>query len=496
MDGFQVRELRYFCTKDKGGIIPQKTRMIKRLFLLCLSMFLFQTSAFSAEQIWQKPVEEGIKYHHIKRNGPDGYLHIHLLAIDLANEKISVRPELARGELGTLEETSNIALNSNAIAAVNGSFFVTRKGLNLPIGNLMIDKKLVSRSILNRTTIGFTEDKKIIFGIPNIKAYVINRRNRKGLEVWGINRPRKLNETVIFTNEFGKTTRTNQWGKEICVDKNLRVIKKYNLKGDSEIPEGGLVVSLHGWSRDFFDDVRIGDRFEIKYRFIKGWQNVNHAVTGGPLLIKDGEIVVNESIKEEKFGKYLLHANSRTAIGVGENGELILAVIDKRNAISKGSTYDELAKILKEFGVKHAMGLDGGGTSTMYIAGRVVNYPLNAYERAVSNAIIVQYKDWNMSESFAEGRIFSSSTAKLTDKAFGKIIMEKSILTPASYVHKPEDFGLYGLMDIYQKVLKPVIPKALMEANSSEAYYTPASFLSDDALSVFSHGRSRSGLPK
>ncbi|GAG12962.1 unnamed protein product, partial [marine sediment metagenome] len=219
--------------------------MFKKFVLFLLIALTVCHAAKAAEYIWQKSVEKGINYTHIKRKTAKGTLHIHLLMIDLKNEKINIMPALANGKLCQLEKTSNIALDSEAIAAINGSFFATKDNLNLPIGNLIINKKLLSKSMLNRTAVGFTDDKKIMFGIPKVKGYVINKRNRKSIVIWGINSPRRQDETIIYTEEFGDNTKTNKWGKEIVVDKNDKVIKKGI--GNSKIPKNGFVISLHGW---------------------------------------------------------------------------------------------------------------------------------------------------------------------------------------------------------------------------------------------------------
>lgn len=456
---------------NKATARPGKdiTLNISHYISLIFYFFIFmlialEIKAGAEEFSWQRPVEKGINYTHVKRNTPTGPLHVHVLVIDLKNKNIGIRPELANRKLGYLEKTSSIALKSDAIAAINGSFFITKKDLNLPVGNLIINKKPLSRSILNRSAVGFTDDKNIIFGMPKIKGYAVNLKNRKSITIWGINRPRKNNETVVYTDEFGDTTRTNMWGKEIVVDKNNKVIKKGI--GNSAIPKDGFVISLHGWSRDFYDNVRVGNIIELNYMLINGWQDVTHAITGGPLLIEDGRIVVEKSLAKEKFSGHMLPPNSRTAIGVSSDNKLILAVVDKRNGISRGMTYTELAKIMKDLGATYAMGLDGGGTSTMYLAGHVVNYPLDFSERPVSNALLITYKGWSLSKAFSERKLFSSSTSRLTEDAFKKILMENAELASPSYVQRPEDYGMFGLIDIYNKVIKPVIPKVYLENNN------------------------------
>ncbi|GAG02841.1 unnamed protein product, partial [marine sediment metagenome] len=117
----------------------------------------------------------------------------------------------------------------------------------------------------------------------------------------------------------------------------------------------------------------------------------------------------------------------------------------------------------------------------------------NYAERPVSNAIIITYKDWSLAKAFSERKLFSSSKAKLTKNAFRKIVIENSELTPVTYVQKPEDYGLYGINQIYKKVIEPIIPEALIRNKKT---YKLASFFKTDALFVFSQGRSRSALPK
>ncbi len=52
-------------------------------------------------------------------------------------------------------------------------------------------------------------------------------------------------------------------------------------------------------------------------------------------------------------------------------------------------TLEELASFLKELGLKEALNLDGGGSSTLVLRGRVFNDPSVAEERAVATALVV-----------------------------------------------------------------------------------------------------------
>ena len=49
----------------------------------------------------------------------------------------------------------------------------------------------------------------------------------------------------------------------------------------------------------------------------------------------------------------------------------------------------ELAQFLQAEGVVSALNLDGGGSSTMVVRGKVVNRPSDGKERAIANAVMI-----------------------------------------------------------------------------------------------------------
>ena len=64
-----------------------------------------------------------------------------------------------------------------------------------------------------------------------------------------------------------------------------------------------------------------------------------------------------------------------------------MVTIDGREENSVGAGLFELAKIMKNFECEYAMNLDGGGSSTMQINGKIVNNPSIKGGIAVSNAL-------------------------------------------------------------------------------------------------------------
>ena len=65
-------------------------------------------------------------------------------------------------------------------------------------------------------------------------------------------------------------------------------------------------------------------------------------------------------------------------------------VVDGRQSASVGMSLGELANFFQRLGVDSAMNLDGGGSSSMVVRGRVVNHPSDGFERSVTNALLVK----------------------------------------------------------------------------------------------------------
>ena len=111
----------------------------------------------------------------------------------------------------------------------------------------------------------------------------------------------------------------------------------------------------------------------------------------GPTLVENGEIAVG---KNEEVGQAMA-SNPRTAIGIIDENHYIIAVSDGRTSESKGLSLYQMAEVMKSYGIKTAYNLDGGGSSTLYFNGQVINKPTTGgnriSERAVSDIVYIGY---------------------------------------------------------------------------------------------------------
>jgi len=110
----------------------------------------------------------------------------------------------------------------------------------------------------------------------------------------------------------------------------------------------------------------------------------------GPGLVDDGELIVGATDEVDQA----MASNPRTAIGQVGEGHYVLVVSDGRTSESEGLTLAQLAQFMRdELGVTCAYNLDGGGSSTLWYEGEVVNNPTTSgnsvKERKVSDIVYV-----------------------------------------------------------------------------------------------------------
>jgi exopolysaccharide biosynthesis protein len=148
------------------------------------------------------------------------------------------------------------------------------------------------------------------------------------------------------------------------------------------------VVSASGVKAEALKHLRLGEKVELDYSVEKPWNLIKHAVCGGPRLVSDGKTDING--KEEKFSNSIVYGrHPRTAVAITFNGDLLFVVVDGRSKRSVGMKLEELASYLRKLGARHAINLDGGGSSSMIINGKTVNKPSDGGERRISNGILV-----------------------------------------------------------------------------------------------------------
>ena len=103
----------------------------------------------------------------------------------------------------------------------------------------------------------------------------------------------------------------------------------------------------------------------------------------GPGLLIDGEITVREGDEVERAQV----TNPRTSIGQIAPLHYVFVVSDGRTEESVGLSLLELAQLMQDLGCTTAYNLDGGGSSTIWFNGRVLNKPTTFGEKITERSI-------------------------------------------------------------------------------------------------------------
>ena len=327
-------------------------------------------------------IDSGVKHIKLTKYYQGKPVKINLIEVDLKLAKdLKLMPALSSTTLQSKRTITTIAKNSNAIVALNGTFFKPQTGV--PLGTLMINGKMYTGPIYDRVALGiFGNDSVNKFDIARVQLNASISSGRETIKVDNINQPRILSSYIlIYSSDWGKLAPPSpKYGMQIAVENN----KVTNIStAQLEIPKNGYVIV--GPAQEL-NKIDINKNVELNIKTSPEWKNVEHIISGGPYLVKEGEIFVD--MTEQKLGA-IGGRNPRSAIGYTADENLIMVAVDGRENSSIGMTLMELAGFMKSIGCINAMNLDGGGSTVMYVNGRVVNNPQQQGGIPVSNAIVL-----------------------------------------------------------------------------------------------------------
>ncbi len=337
-------------------------------------------------------VQDGVKHVRLTKYYNGRPVRINVVETNLKVAKnLEVVPALSTDtKLQSKRTISTIAKNNGAIAAINGTYFKPQSGI--PLGTLMIDGKIFTGPVYDRVALGIFDDG---FDIARVQLNATVSGSGTKIKIDNINQPRMLSTYVlVYTPEWGKTSPyAPKYGM------SLRVADGKITKASAnplDIPENGFVISgpkkiLHPLLKD--KDAKL----DIKT--MPEWKNVKHIVSGGPYLVKNGEVFVD--MTAQKLGA-IGGRNPRTAIGYTAENNLIFVAVDGREGSSIGMTLMELANFMESIGCVGAINLDGGGSTVMYVKGHIVNNPHAKGGIPLSNAVLLTPKDDSIASTTEE----------------------------------------------------------------------------------------------
>ena len=210
----------------------------------------------------------------------------------------------------------------------------------------------------------------------------------------GLNEARKEDAAVLYTPAMGASTHT-AGGRELVLERDgdtpwLPVCASRTITAKvREVREGGdvpldartLVLSLGAKLAPTLPAGQSGAVLRLSFESEPDLAGVETAVGGGPILLSHGEIA--------DFGKGPQPRHPRTALGWNDTHYFLVVVDGRQKGLSAGMTFPELADLARRLGCTEAINLDGGGSSTLWLGGKVMNSPSGGRERPVANALVL-----------------------------------------------------------------------------------------------------------
>lgn len=342
-----------------------------------------------ADSVRTEVLAPGVRLHHLVRVATP--MRAHVLDIDLSS-CVSLRA-LKGGETAVGRTTTSALLNGidaadRPIAAVNADFFLFAPP-GVPVGAMVVNGRVLSGPI-ERPVLSFDARGRPSISPLAAQGFITTSRGRVPVSSW--NRP--------SANAVGVVDAA--WGQALDSLSRPGAMQLVPI-GSSSSPRryriALLPASHNGQARgDTLMLVGIARASLIEHDTVTVSVSLGpvmpvNAVGGFPLLVRDSAIVATV---DTDGAVSFRGVNPRTAAGYADNGRrLLLVVIDGRQAgVSTGTTIRETAELLRDFGAREAVNLDGGGSTAMVVrdvatgATRLVNKPSDAVgERPVANAL-------------------------------------------------------------------------------------------------------------
>lgn len=339
-------------------------------------------------------------------------LVINILKVDIKRPDITIRSVKANELLRTKETTSQMferyrLSGFDVIAAINADFFEADGEV---VSNMISNSEIVKAVKFSDSPFNeFTNSQLAVDNDDNlfIEQFVYSGNlilpNGISEEIHRVNDKPDSNSIILYNRFQGKTTPDlpKEW---FVVDFVLFPLSSagdtliYLTNGKTtfrnfEIPKEGLILSANNQYGYYLDrEVQVGDTIKILNEFSPKIKDIKSLIGGWPVLVKDGQNMIrrNPSLEgvTEKFSE---QRHPRSGIGFSADKKtLYMITVDGRQQSSRGMTLLEFANLMIKEGIYFGLNLDGGGSTTMVINGRVVNNPSDATgERLVGNCLLI-----------------------------------------------------------------------------------------------------------
>ena len=302
----------------------------------------------------QRTVKVGVKPIQVFRAGGN-----------LSRLGISLQPLVKPDQQQGLRFLAQLSQPAGALVAVNGGFF--NRISQLPLGALRHQGVWLSGPILNRGVIAWGASGDLQFGRLRLDQ-TLQVNNGRRWSLTALNSGYVQKGLSRYTSAWGPRYRALSGEEEALLIRDGRVEATFDqpsLKRGIAIPKDAQLVVARGRTPL---PARPGDQIVVTTRSSSPLAQRPNVVGGGPLLMQDGQVVLQG--RQEGFSPgFMSLAAPRTVVAQGQSGQWLMTL---RGASGSDPTLVETALAAQQLGMRDALNLDGGSSTTLVVAGQTV----------------------------------------------------------------------------------------------------------------------------
>ena len=354
-----------------------------------------------AQQTQSQLLRPGVVLSNVDLLTEIGSLHLHQLQVDLTSHGISASSVVAHNSVVSTGETvSSMADRTGAIAGINGDYFAIHDS-GIPL-NLTIQNGNLIRSGNDWAVFGVTKNNQVDIGKYAWRGVLSVLGNPTlWFPIEGVNLPLVDGRVVAVTESMGSplaaSNATLAYLSPVPGTSNRYLVRRV-LEGQSSVPPvSGNTVMLAGegvgatWLAQYAPKAT---QLQLDYRSVPNWRELQTAVGGGPILVKNGA-PFQDGDAPASFEANVPYPVS--GAGVSRDGRTLwLVVVDGHEGYPAfGLTRSQFAWYFQTIGAWQAMAFDSGGSATLVARLRgqrsatVVNAPSDGQERSVADGLFI-----------------------------------------------------------------------------------------------------------
>ena len=318
---------------------------------------------------------------------------------------LTVDVQLANDRIPGHERTSSMAARNGAVAAINGDYTIVPSdaGAGRPINLFAEDGNLVTSPLIFGRNFAVAHDEQnVYFGHPKLRAVLTRQASGEqwAIPAWNEAEP-SAGQISAYTVAGGPSfppplnscsARLIPAGVVAWQDGQAGIGHEHTVQAvrcsfTRLKRRGGTVVAASQATveSELIAGLVVGETVTLSWSPKAVWTGVLDTIGGNPILVQNGVVTAGTCT-----GSYFCDRNPRTGVGIGSAGKILLVTVDGRQpGKSVGMTPLQFAQLFQSLGATSALNLDGGGSTTMWVEGRIVNRPSGTTERPVGSSLLV-----------------------------------------------------------------------------------------------------------